>query len=329
MRFQRDIAEAGARFPHAVAAIGNFDGLHLGHESALALARTRALEAGAPFLLLTFEPHPRLVFSPASPPFRLTPPVPRLRRLAALGLDCVLGFRFSHPFAARTAEDFVREDLLGALKLQAVVVGESFRFGAKRAGDIETLKRLGVETLVVPPFCDSGGRVVSSSAIRAHLRDGDAQGAAALLGRPFVLEGRVARGAGRGRGLGMATANLNLAEIGGGLYLRPRYGVYAVRAALDGGDTWLDGVANLGITPMFPRHEPVLETHLFGEHPTLWGRRMRVALVAHLRDEADFGSEAALRARMQDDRARAERVLAEVPNTARPKPARPNPAGKA
>ena len=196
-----------------------------------------------------------VLFKTEKEPFRLTPPIARLLLAADLGVDAILAFRFTSAFAARSAESFVKEILQDCLATRAVVVGEGFRFGNRRLGNIETLQSLNIETQVVAP-CRVGDKVVSSSRIRTLLRDGQAEEATQLLGRPYTMLGRAHRGAGRGATLNMPTANLVC-----GRFLAPKYGVYAVRGELDG--TTLDGVANFGIRPMYPRDETAVRDALF------------------------------------------------------------------
>ena len=224
VQYFRDTARVPTPLKGAVLAIGNFDGLHLGHQAVLAAARTQAKRLGTPLLLATFEPHPRRLFKTEQEPFRLTPPIARLMRAPSFGVDGILALRFTPAFAACTAESFVKEILQEQLAVRAVVVGEGFRFGNRRLGSVDTLRGLGMETEVVPPCRDATGTIVSSSRIRSLLRDGKPQEAAQLLGRPYAMVGRVHRGAGRGAELKMATANLSCPR-----FLAPKYGVYAVR----------------------------------------------------------------------------------------------------
>ena len=224
VQYFRDTARVPTPLKGAVLALGNFDGLHLGHQAVLAAAHTQAKRLGTPLLLATFEPHPRRLFKTEQEPFRLTPPIARLMRAPSFGVDGILALRFTPAFAACTAESFVKEILQEQLAVRAVVVGEGFRFGNRRLGSVDTLRGLGMETEVVPPRRDATGAIVSSSRIRSLLRDGKPQEAAQLLGRPYAMVGRVHRGAGRGAELKMATANLSCPR-----FLAPKYGVYAVR----------------------------------------------------------------------------------------------------
>ena len=250
----RDPQTLAAAFPRPVVAIGSFDGLHLGHEAALATARARAEAEGAPLALLTFEPHPRRFFQPEAPPFRLTLPAARLARARALGVDAILALRFNAGLAGMAAEDFADRILKGALNATAIAAGEGFRFGAGRGGDLATLARAGLEVLPVAPLCDASGEVISASRVRSRLTAQDPAGAAALLGRPHAVSGRIQRGFQRGRALGMATANLRLPPRA----LQPSFGIYAVRAALspEAGPREAEGPQGLGGPERGPEKEP-------------------------------------------------------------------------
>ncbi|MBC6416468.1 MAG: bifunctional riboflavin kinase/FAD synthetase [Rhodospirillales bacterium] len=294
----------------AVLAIGNFDGLHRGHRAVIAAARREAAAQGRASGVLTFEPHPRQVFEPELPPFRLTPFRTKVRMLQGLGLDLLYVLAFRKALYSLPAEAFVERILVEGLGVGHVVVGDNFHFGAGRSGDPLSLQRsgaaLGFGATVIGRAGGAGG-AYSSTALRRRLRDGDMAGAAAILGQPWELRGRVLHGARRGRALGMPTANIDL-----GTALRPAYGVYAVRAALDdpGRPSWHAGVANLGISPMFAYDRPLLEAHLFDFAGDLYGRRLRVQLVERLRPERSFDGLPALMAQMQADGEAARQALA-------------------
>ncbi len=296
----------------AVVAVGNFDGVHRGHQIVIAEAAAIARPLGVPLAVMSFEPHPRSVFRPDDPPFRLTPFRIRARLIAALGVDLHVVLTFDAAFSARSAEAFIDEVLVRGLGARHVVVGYDFRFGCKRAGSAEMLvehgRYAGFGVTVVTQAADEHGGAFSSSAARDLLRAGRPRAAAEVLGRPWEIEGRVEAGDRRGRTLGFPTANVHLGE-----YLRPAFGVYAVRAAVDTGGPldWHDGVANLGIRPMWRSPEPLLEVFLFGFDGDLYGRHLRVQLVEYLRGEEAFASIDALRAQMGRDCENARRALAE------------------
>lgn len=292
--------------PHlrgAVIALGNFDGFHLGHQAVVGRAVELARQRGVAAIVATFDPHPVRHFVPDALPFRLTTLDQREKLFAEAGADAMLVFEFGARLATVTAEDFVRVWLAGA---SGVVTGEDFTFGKGRGGNIRVLAELGAQQdmtvdTVAPVMLD--GDVVSSSRIREALKSGDCTTATRLLTRPFAVEGVVQHGDALGRTIGYPTANLNLEN-----YLRPRYGVYAVRVALPDGRA-IDGAANLGIRPQFEPPKELLESYLFDFDEDLYGQRIEVSLIAHLRDEAKFDGIDALVAQMDRDCDEARRVL--------------------
>jgi len=291
----------------AVLAIGNFDGLHLGHQTVLAEARARARAAGARFAVLTFEPHPRSVFQPGTAPFRLTPFRDKARLMAALGVELLVAHRFDMGFAQKSAEDFVRELLVEGLGVRHVVVGYDFVFGNKRRGTVALLRDQGAahgfSVNVVDPVANPSGAVYASTSIREHLAAGRPREAAALLGRPWEISGHVRMGDRLGRTIGFPTANLGLADS-----LRPAPGVYAVSVAV--GERWHDGAANLGWRPTVGGKDLRLEAHLLDFSGDLYGKRLRVAFIERLRPETRFDGLDALKAQIAIDCARAREVLA-------------------
>jgi riboflavin kinase/FMN adenylyltransferase len=298
----------------AAVAIGNFDGVHRGHQSVLALARAAAAARGASFGVVTFEPHPRSFFHPGGPPFRLMTAATRARRLAELGVERLYELNFDAALAALSAEEFARQILSAALGVRALVTGADFRFGRDRAGDVALLRRLGPElgfdVAVAPLAADAAGDF-SSTAIRAALAGGRPEEAARILGGWHRIEGRVERGDRRGRELGYPTANLALGDLH-----RPRYGVYATLVdVLDGPHRgrWL-GASNLGERPTFGAQAPNLEAHLLDFAGDLYGATISVALVAFQRPELRFDGPEPLVAQMARDvaetRSRLEAALA-------------------
>jgi riboflavin kinase / FMN adenylyltransferase len=290
-------------------AIGNFDGVHLGHRAlirqALDLARSEGAKAG----VLTFEPHPVRALRPALAPPLLTSLSRKLELLAEVGADAVVVQPFDLAYAATSAAEFVARDLTAALGIRHVVVGWDFTAGHERAR-VEALRPLllasGLTLHVVEPVTD-GGLTVSSTKIREFLLEGQVEAAAQLLARPYDLDGRVARGAGRGRGLGFATANLTTEA------LLPQQGVYAVRARLgETGAHLLDGVCNVGVKPTVEANGRVTaEAHLFlHDGSDLYGTPIRLFFVARLREERRFPSLEALKAQIAADAERAKAVLA-------------------
>ncbi|HKY95506.1 MAG TPA: bifunctional riboflavin kinase/FAD synthetase [Kiloniellales bacterium] len=294
----------------AVIAIGSFDGVHRGHQAVIGKARRLALEFEAPSGVVTFEPHPRRFLQPKLPPFLLTSFRVKTRLIQSLGVDALYALPFNQRMAKLTAEEFAYEVLAEGLAVKHVVVGDDFRFGARRLGDVALLTQLGRQhgfgVTTVRPVLASGQEPYSSTQVRQQLMQGKPTRAALLLGRYWEIEGRVLHGAKRGRGLGYPTANIGLGEI-----LRPAFGVYAVRAALDrAGQRWLAGVANIGISPMFDPREPLLEVHLFDFDGDLYGKHLRVALVDYLREERVFESIDAMKRQMDEDSSRAKVTLA-------------------
>ena len=295
----------------AVVAAGNFDGVHLGHQVVLAAAKATAQSLGAPFAVLTFEPHPRVVFQPGLPPFRLTPFRAKSRVLESLGVDLLFTLHFDLAFAQKSAEDFVAEILVAGLGAKAVVVGYDFVFGHKRRGTPELLtaegSKHGFAVKVVAPVAAPGGVIYSSTQIREHLVAGRPREAAALLGRPWEIDGRVEIGDKLGRTIGFPTANIGLAD-----YLRPAPGVYAVRAGIEDGTAthWFDGAANLGWRPTVGGKDLRLETHLFDFSGDLYGKHLRVALIERLRAEQRFAGLDALKAQIAVDCQKAREILA-------------------
>ncbi len=300
---------AGAR--GGAVAIGNFDGIHLGHQFVIRKASELARTSGVKQGVLTFEPHPRSVFQPGLPPFRLTPFRVKAELLRCLGTDLLYNLHFNLEFAALSAEDFVRDVLVAGLGIGEAVVGYDFVFGHRRRGDAALLSRMGKAlgfgvTVVEPVQCDS--EIYSSTRIRHLLVKGRPRDAAALLGRAWEIDGRVEQGDRRGRTIGFPTANIELAD-----YLRPAGGVYAVRAAIGRGSDWHNGVANLGMRPTFGGSDLRLEVHLFDFAGDLYGRHLRVALVDYIRPEQKFPGLEALKAQIAADAARARAILTVYP----------------
>jgi riboflavin kinase / FMN adenylyltransferase len=292
----------------ATVTVGSFDGVHLGHQAVLREIDRRARAAGRVSLLVTFDPHPLEVVNPEAAPPLLTTGAERLEILAQSPLDYVMLLRFDRHLAGLTPEQFVREVLLERCAVKELVIGHDHGFGRGRSGDVETLRRLGraqgFEVDVVDPV-DVGGQHVSSSRIRRAVAGGDLAGAAAMLGRPYGVVGRVVEGERRGRLLGVPT--INLSEISPRKLLPPD-GVYAVRVEWRGGRA--GGMMNQGSRPTFNDGRRVLEAHLFGFEGNLYGEWVRIEWVERLRDVERFGSVEQLQQQLERDRVRAEAVLA-------------------
>ncbi|MEH3107193.1 MAG: bifunctional riboflavin kinase/FAD synthetase [Sphingomonas fennica] len=293
-------------FRGGVVALGNFDGFHAGHQAVVGRAVARARAAGRPAIVATFDPHPVTHFRPGSPPFRLTTLDQRARLLAAAGVDAMLVYGFDAAMAGASPEDFVARHLIGTAGAAEVVTGLDFTFGAARSGTAALLADLGARhglaAEAVAPVVDAGGPI-SSSRIRRALVEGDMAEAARLLTRPYAIEGIVGHGDKRGRTIGYPTANMDLAD-----YQRPRYGIYAVTAALDDGRI-VPGAANVGIRPTFDPPKELLETYLFDFAESLYGRVVAVSLRHFLRPEAKFTTIEALVGQMDEDCREARRLL--------------------
>jgi riboflavin kinase/FMN adenylyltransferase len=294
--------------------MGNFDGLHRGHAVLIGRARDLAHAQAMPAGVLTFEPHPRSVFFPATEPFRLTPFRVKERELARLGIDLLFVQHFDLGFSAKSADDFIAEIIVGAIRASHVVVGWDCTFGNRRCGTPDLLRAAGrqhgFDVTVIEPVRGEDATVYSSTHIRELLKAGKPREAAALLGRFWEIDGRVATGDRRGRTIGFPTANLGLDD-----YLHPAFGVYAVRVSGDGPDDPLagrtiDGVANIGLRPTVGGLVPRLEAHLFDTEVDLYGRHLRVALVDFIRPEQKFAGIEALKAQIAEDAARARTILA-------------------
>lgn len=293
----------------AVLALGNFDGVHRGHLELARRAAALAIERGARPAAFTFEPHPRSVFRPEEPVFRLTSPQLKLEGLTEAGFAQVFVLPFDREIASLPAESFVDDLLIGRLGAAGLVCGYDFHFGKGRTGSPEMLQAhglaAGIPVAVVPPYSWQG-EPVSSTLIRTALEAGDAARAAIFLGRPWLVRGLVTHGDKRGRDLGYPTANMQLARD-----CRLRHGIYAVRMRIDG--TWHDGVASFGRRPTFDDGAPRLETFVFDFSGDLYGQRVDVAFVDWLRGEEKFDSLEALIVQMDADSARARDILAETP----------------
>jgi riboflavin kinase / FMN adenylyltransferase len=306
MHLIRQLPDA-APAPTAVA-IGNFDGLHHGHKAVIDAMQAAAAAQGLVPTVLTFEPHPRRLFQPHGPAFRIERLRDKLARLRAAGVQQVVMPRFDAAFARISAQDFLDKVLGEQLGARVVVTGENFVFGHQRQGDSQMLKLWGnkhnIQIVTVSPVLVDGQKC-SSSAIRAAIAAGQVRTAAQLLGHDYRLRGRVVHGDGRGRTLGFATANVALPP---GLLL-PAYGVYAVRAWCDG--VVMDGVANLGVRPTIAvGNRPSLEVHLFDTVQEIYGKTLEVSLVGRLRGEMKFAGLEALTAQIAHDSAMARTLLA-------------------
>ena len=305
MRVFKDWRELPADAKGASIALGNFDGVHRGHASVLRAAH--AARPDAPLAVLTFEPHPRELFRPDDPPFRLTLSAERADALAALGCEVLYELPFNHEFSLMTAETFVHDVLHQGLRARHLTTGGDFAFGHRRGGDTlfmaDRAEALGMGVTRVPPLSDASGPL-SSTRIRRALQDGYPERATADLGRPWAIRGEVAHGDKRGRTIGFPTANVAL-----GRHLEPARGVYAVTIRTAEG-TIYSGVANIGRRPTVNAGpESRLEVNLFDFAGDIYGTDITVALIAYIRPEVKFSGLDALKAQIAADAAEARRIL--------------------
>lgn len=317
--FETDrIAELPDSLRGGVVAIGNFDGVHRGHAVLLRTARARADVTGLPLLVLTFEPHPRRLLQPDGPPFRLTPPAVKARRLAAHGVDALVSLTFDWDFASQAPDVFMENILRQGLGGGPLYVGHDFRFGQLRTGTPESLHAAGFDVSVLDAVADEGDAIYSSSRTREAIRAGEMAQAQEILGWPWEIEGVVVRGDQRGRELGYPTANVMLGET-----IHPAYGIYATWVQVvgqegAGGEVWHLGATNIGIRPMFEVPTGQVEAHILDFNADIYGRTLRIRPVRRLRGEARFESLEALITQIERDCAQARLVLtsADVGNIA-------------
>ncbi len=304
----RDWRDLPASQKGAAAALGAFDGVHRGHQAVIASAHQAADRLHAPLAVVSFDPHPRRWFQPDAAPFRLMTPAQMARALEPLGVDRLYLLPFDADMAAMSDEAFATDIISHGLGLTHASVGFDFTYGKGRTGSPDALARigrqLGFSVSVTERVDDVGGLKLSSSAVREALNAGDMTRAAKILGRPFAIEGEVVHGDKRGRTIGIPTANVRLGD-----YMRPAYGVYATRTRLPDGRV-IDGVANLGVRPMFEIAEPLLEVWLFDFAEDLYGQTIETELVALLRGEMNFDGLNALKVQIDADAAAARAILA-------------------
>lgn len=310
MRIIRDYSYVDQADRGASAAIGNFDGVHLGHRSVIDIARAQGARIGAPLGVITFEPHPRQYFAPQTPPFRLMDREARAHRLEKLGVERLYELNFNAALSALSPRDFATRVIAEGLGLKHIVIGADFCFGKGRAGTAQDLVAFGAELgfgVTIAELLEGNGGAVSSTAIRNALSEGRPRDAAAMLGHWHRIEGRVVTGDQRGRELGYPTANMSIE----GLH-PPKFGVYAVLVdVLEGPHQGsYTGAASMGVRPMFGGVTPNLETFLFDFKGDLYGVPLSVALIDYLRPEEKFDSLDALITQMDADCARARAILA-------------------
>lgn len=301
----KDLPEIAQR---CVVAIGNFDGVHRGHAALIDKVHDIARETRLRPAVMTFEPHPRSYFDPDGRKFRLTMLPAKRRLFSAHGIMDVFVLEFDAALASLTADEFIEQVLVDGLDAAHIVVGEDFAFGKGREGDVEFLKNSAgdydYEIDFVEPVRDSGGAVYSSTAAREAIREGYIEEANGILGHEWEIEAPVIRGDQRGREIGFPTANQDLGD-----YVRPAFGIYAVRVKIEGEDKWRDGVANIGIRPMFEVPHPLVETYIFDFDADIYDKQLRVRPVKWLRGEENFDGLDALTAQIEQDCNNAKAVL--------------------
>jgi riboflavin kinase/FMN adenylyltransferase len=311
MRVFRDIDSLPEQAKGAVVALGNFDGVHLGHRAILQETRQRAKALETTPAVLTFEPHPREFFAPNKPRLRLSNLAHKLELLAECGIEHVFVLRFNATLAATRAEDFISRILTEKLAARHVITGHNFFFGKDRKGNKALLEQAAQQGKfgykACAPVVNEQGEVVSSSAIREALAAGDLVTARAMLGRNYGLRAHVIHGEKRGRTIGFPTMNLPLAQL-----FTPRFGVYAVRFRFGGESAWHEGIANLGVKPTFGGNQPLLEVHGFDFSADMYGWLLHVELLNFIREEKKFSGIESLRAQIQMDCQSAKILLKEI-----------------
>jgi riboflavin kinase/FMN adenylyltransferase len=296
MRIFRHVAGLPDFVRDTSVAIGNFDGVHLGHQAVIREAAAHAEKLGSSLSVITFDPHPRRFFRAEEPPFQLTPLRSKVRRFEDIGVDQLMVVHFDEDTSQLTHEQFVDTFITGGFHAKHVTVGYDFVFGAGRGGSGDYLReraaRDGFGVSVIEPVKDQSETVYSSTNIRNCLRDGNPVGAANLLGRLWEVEGRVIKGDQRGRQIGFPTANIALDD-----YLEPALGVYAVWVGVEEGavTSWYAGCANIGRRPTFEKEEVNCETYIFDFTDDIYDKLLRVALVEYIRPEKKFDGVAQLR----------------------------------
>ena len=309
IRVIKSLSEIANDDKNTVAAVGNFDGVHLGHRKIIENAKTIADRVGARPSVLTFEPHPRALFPPDGVPFRLSTSVSKARALSETGIDLIFELQFDQTFAQLSAEEFVVKVLKNSLQLNHVVCGYDFVFGHRRRGTAEILETLGsqvgIGVTTIPAVSEKDGAVYSSTRVRQCLAEGDPIGASELLGRPWSFSAFVETGDQRGRTIGFPTCNLRLHDL-----VQPSHGVYAVFVQIENEGKWLPGVANFGRRPTVNDRGALFEVNLFDIERDLYNKRLTVCIMDFIRPELKFDGLDALKTQIALDAASARAILA-------------------
>ena len=309
IRVIKSLSEIANDDKNTVAAVGNFDGVHLGHRKIIEHAKTIADRVGARPSVLTFEPHPRALFQTDGVPFRLSTSVSKAQAVSEMGIDLIFELQFDQTFAQLSAEEFVVKVLKNSLQLNHVVCGYDFVFGHRRRGTAEILETLGsqvgIGVTTIPAVSEKDGAVYSSTRVRQCLAEGDPIGASELLGRPWSFSAFVETGDQRGRTIGFPTCNLRLHDL-----VQPSHGVYAVFVQIENEGKWLPGVANFGRRPTVNDRGALFEVNLFDIERDLYNKRLTVCIMDFIRPELKFDGLDALKTQIALDAASARAILA-------------------
>lgn len=288
---------------NSVVALGNFDGVHLGHKAIIKKTLEVAKKEGLPSAVMTFEPHPATILSPNKEPFRITPVREKISLIKELGVDILFLMRFNHDFSLITAEGFVKKILIESLNIKHAVIGYDFIFGNKRSGNAVFLKKMAEKygfSLIQLEAVSENGKTHSSTKIREYLKEGNIEKATAILGHNYIIEGRVIKGEQRGNQLGFHTANIPLKD-----HIRPAFGVYIAKVRIENEATCRNAVINIGKRPTFGKNSELMEVHLLDFNKDLYGKKLRVQLIKHLRPEKKFSGIEELREQIKKDCERA------------------------
>lgn len=280
-----------------VVAIGNFDGVHVGHQALIDKGRAVARDQNMPFIVLTFDPHPRRFFRPDSAPFIITSSPIKSEKLKERGADHIIALPFDHRIAELSAHDFIDQICRAQLNAHTIIIGSDFHFGHNRTGNADTFRAAGLQVIDVPLTLDHAGIPISSTRIRALLQQGDIENASAILGSPYVIRGTVERGDQRGRTLGFPTANIDMGDM-----LAPAHGIYAgwVMTAQNPMKRYMAAI-NIGHRPMFHTPRVLLEAHILDFSGDLYGQTLDILPVQKIRDEAKFDTIDKLISQMKKD----------------------------
>ena len=304
MKIYEALQDIDVSAKNCVIAIGNFDGVHRGHQALLKTARELADKEGVTLGVLTFEPHPKHLFQPDTPPSRITPKAVKHWRLEEEGVDALFSLRFDWDFASQSADDFIANILQNGLAARHVVVGADFCFGQLRKGAPKDIEAAGIPTTAIEKISGDDARILSSSNVRQALRAGELGAANQILGWEWEMRGEIVKGDQRGRELGYPTANVKLGDT-----IHPAYGIYATRVQIEGEDEWRPAATNIGIRPMFEVPVAQVESFIFDFDRDIYGKMLRIQPVKRLRGEAKFNSLEELIAQMDKDCARARKIL--------------------